>query len=93
MKFKEDSYDNMPICDTCLTKIDYLPYRIVSLADKTDIPKICHFHYFYPCWDLDLFFQRYSDDQIVSVAFSFDENILERPWIIKNMKHNFELWK
>jgi hypothetical protein len=93
MKHNKEYSNDMPVCDTCLAKIDYLPYRIVSLADKTDIPKIRHFHYFYPCWDLDLFFQRYADNQIVSAAFSFDENILEKPLIIKNMKHNFELWK
>jgi DNA modification methylase len=69
MKHNKEYSDDMPVCDTCLAKIDYLPYRIVSLADKTDILKIRYFHYFYPCWDLDLFFQRYTDNQIVSAAF------------------------
>jgi len=88
---KEDGED-MPICDTCMSKIDSTPYRIVSLADGTDIPKVCHFHYFYPCWDLDLFFQRYTDNQIISVGFSCDREILEKPLIVRNMKQNLDLW-
>jgi len=91
MKYEKEHSD-MPICDTCLEQIDYLPYRIVSLADKTDIPKMRYFHYFYPCWDLNLFFQRYTDSQIISVAFSCDVNILENPRIVRNMKQNLDLW-
>lgn len=49
MKHDKENSEDMPICDTCLSKIDSVPYRVVSLADKTDIPKTRHFHYFYPC--------------------------------------------
>lgn len=90
---KDESLQYMPICDTCLSKIEFLPYRIASIADKSDIPKVLHFHYFYPCWDLDLFFQRFVDHKIISLAFSYDEKILEKPLIIRNMKHNLDLWE
>ncbi len=86
------SYQDMPVCDTCLSKIDFLPYRIVSVADKTDIPKVLHFHYFYPCWDIDYFFQKFIDHKIISLAFSYDENILKTPLIVRNIKNNLDLW-
>ncbi|AFS80370.1 hypothetical protein NKOR_02360 [Candidatus Nitrosopumilus koreensis AR1] len=84
--------DDMPVCNTCLSRIESLPYRIVSLADHYDIPRVLHFHYFYPCWDLDLFFQRYVDHKIISLAFSCDVKTLEDPLIIRNMKNNADLW-
>jgi len=86
-------YDDMPVCSTCLSKIEFLPHRIVSLTDQNDIPIVLHFHYFYPCWDIDLLFQRYVDHQITSLAFSCDEKILENPLIIRNMKNNLDLWE
>lgn len=93
VKYIKEDHDDMPICETCRSKIEFLPYRIVSLADHEDIPKVLHFHYFYPCWDLDLLFQRFIDHKIISLAFSCDEKILENPLIIRNMKNNPDLWE
>ncbi len=89
---ESESYQDMPICDTCLSQIDFLPYRIVRVADKTDIPKLLHFHYFYPCWDIDYFFQKFIDHKIMSLAFSYDEKILDTPLIVRNIKNNLDLW-
>jgi hypothetical protein len=90
--FKEEDHEDMPTCVTCMAKIEFLPYRIISLADQSDIPKVLHFHFFYPCWDLDLIFQQFVDHEIISLAFSCDEKILENPLILRNMKKNLDLW-
>jgi hypothetical protein len=88
------SQDNgsRPDCIVCKKEIEFEPYRMISLVDKSGIPSVLHFHYFSPCWDLNRFFYEHMDDQIISLAYSCDESILERPKIIRNMRNNLDLW-
>ena len=86
-------YDSeMPTCTTCKTQIEFLPYRIVTLEHNSSEIKVLHFHYFAPCWDLDQFFVNHVNDKIVSLAYSYDSEILKKPMILRNIKNNLDLW-
>lgn len=77
---------------TCKTRIEFLPYRIVTLEQDNSEIKVLQFHYFAPCWDLDEFFANHVNEKIVSLAYSYDNEILKKPMILRNIKNNFDLW-
>jgi len=82
----------MSICGTCKKQIEFLPYRIVTLEDKSSQIRVLHFHYFAPCWNIDDFFQFHVNEKIVSLAYSYDEKMLKQPMILKNLERNLNLW-
>lgn len=82
----------MPICATCKKKIEFLPYRIVTLEDYATKISVLHFHYFAPCWDLEQFFVNHVNERIVSLAYSYDSEILKKPMMLRNIKNNLDLW-
>jgi len=87
------SFDyDMPICETCRTTIEFLPYRIVFLENKDLEIDEFDFHYFSPCWSIDDFFQFHEDEKIVSLGYSYDRSILNRPMVFRNLKNNMDLW-
>ena len=84
--------EEMPFCDTCKTKIEFLPYRIATLESTDSGIHVLHFHYFAPCWDLDQFFVNHVDEKIVSLAYSYGIDIIKKPMILRNIKNNLDLW-
>lgn len=84
----------IPICNTCKTKLDDNPYRVIVLKDNEGEPIVIYFHYFFPCWDIDLVSQRFPDSTIVDAGFSVEfQNISKNIKKIKNLKQNEELWE
>ncbi|QUC64237.1 hypothetical protein NsoK4_07280 [Nitrosopumilus sp. K4] len=84
--------EDMPVCDTCKRQIEFLPYRIVTVEDNDMRIWVLHFHYFFPCWDLDYFFQNHANDKIVAMAYSCDADIIKNPMVVRNYKQNMDLW-
>ena len=62
------------------------------MVNKQGTPKVVHYHYFFPCWDIDLFFQDFSDHRIISIAYAYDPRILQNPKKLRNLKNNLDLW-
>lgn len=89
---KIEEIEEMPICNTCKSQIDFLPYRTVTIKNHNFRIKELYFHYFFPCWDMNYFMQSHEDCRIVSVGFSCAAKILEKPLIIRNMEKNLDLW-
>ena len=84
--------NEVPVCYTCKREIEFLPCRIVNLEDNDYNFNSVYFHYFFPCWDPDYFIQTFGKCVIVSSGFICDEQILEKPLIVKNLEKNMDLW-
>jgi len=81
------------ICETCNCPIGEYPSRFLIVKDKIfEKHKMLHFHYFFPCWDVDYIIQNLSEYEIFKAGFSCDQSILKSPKIISNMKKNLSLW-
>lgn len=82
----------MPICATCNCKIQDNTSRVISIVDKLGSPIVLHYHYFFPCWDLDLFCQVYPYHKIISAGYICESKILQNQKQLRNMKNNMDLW-
>ena len=84
----------IPICNTCKTGFDDTLYRVLILKDKEGEPIVVYFHYFFPCWDIDLVADKFPDCEIIEAGFRINaECILKNIDQIKNLKQNSDLWK
>ncbi len=79
-------------CTTCNCEIQDSFSRVINTVDKSGNLIALHYHYFSPCWDLDLFCQAYPHHRIASAGFSFDSKVLPNPKQLRNMKKNLDLW-
>ena len=82
----------MPVCDTCKSQIDFLPYREVRIETKSSEIKTMYFHYFFPCWDLTNPNLINNEWKKISYGFTYDEKILDTLLVIRNMERNCDLW-
>lgn len=80
------------VCDTCNEEIDSEISRILIMQDKDGGPRLLCFHFFFPCWDLNLLCQKYPYLIINKLGFSFPENITMEEKSIKDMQENLEFW-
>ena len=81
------------ICETCNSSIEEYPSRFLIVKDRVfEKHKMLHFHYFFPCWDVDYILQNLSEYEIFKAGFNCDESMLKNPKTIANMKKNFSLW-
>ena len=87
-----DETDIMPVCDTCKSQIEFLPLREVLIEDCNFKKKMLYFHYFFPCWDFQYFINSYPEQKIISSGFLWGSEILEKPYMIKNIENNLDLW-
>jgi hypothetical protein len=62
------------------------------MQDKDGGPSLLCFHFFFPCWDLNLLCQKYPYLIINKLGFSFPENITMEEKSIKDMQENLEFW-
>ena len=83
-----------PVCDTCEKRFDDMPYRVIVLKDKEGEPIVVYFHYFFPCWDVNLLSDKFPDCKIVDIGFNLDtKDIPKNANKLKNLKQNFDLWQ
>jgi hypothetical protein len=79
------------VCDTCKEEIPDIS-RVLLMRDKDGGPRLLCFHYFFPCWDMELLVQRYPNLKIDKVTFSVPENILMKQSSIEDLQRNHNLW-
>jgi hypothetical protein len=79
------------ICDTCRMRIDFLPSRVLILRNKDGYRLLLNFHYFFPCWDFELFCQKYKDCEIIHAGFIYDSDEFNVQ-TLKNITQNEYLW-
>jgi len=78
-------------CDTCKEEIPDIS-RVLLMRDIDGGPRLLSFHYFFPCWDMDLLCQQYPNLAIDRIGFSIPKNIRMKESSIKDMRANIELW-
>jgi hypothetical protein len=79
------------VCDTCKEEIHDIS-RVLIMRDKDGGPRLLCFHYFFPCWDMQLLCQQYPNLIIDMVRFSIPENISMKESSIKDIQENIEMW-
>jgi len=62
------------------------------MRDRDGGPHLLCFHFFYPCWDMNLLSQQYPNLKIDRIGFSFPENMVMNESSIKKIQTNCELW-
>jgi len=79
------------VCNTC--KEDILDIsRVLIMRDIDYGPRLLCFHFFFPCWDMELLCQQYPNLKIDRVGFSFPEKMAISENSIRKMKTNQKLW-
>ena len=79
------------VCDTCKEEIPDIS-RVLLMRDIDGGPRLLCFHYFFPCWDMELLCQQYPNFTIDRAAFSIPENIQLKEDSIKDLQANTDLW-
>ena len=79
------------ICDTCREEIPDIS-RVLLMRDKDGGPRLLCFHYFFPCWDMDILVQRYPNLKIDRVTFSVPENPSMKQSSMEDLQRNQNLW-
>ena len=83
---------NPCVCETCHAMINDDLQRFCIMRDIDDNPIFLNFHYFFPCWDFNLFCQKYSNLKFITAGFSFDEKFQTNSNFTRQLKSNLELW-
>jgi hypothetical protein len=79
------------VCSTCKEEVTDIS-RVLLMRDKDGAPRLLCYHYFFPCWDMELFCQQYPNFIIDKAGFSIPENIQMKENSVKDMQENLELW-
>ena len=90
-------FQNMCICHnfSLVPHISYLCdnlYRFCILRDIDDNPRVLYFHYFFPCWDFDLFCQKYTTFHLDKVGFICNEEFTSDSKYLKHLQSDLETW-
>jgi len=80
------------VCSTCKKDIDSEISRFVITHNKDWGPRLFCFHFFFPCWDWELFCQKYPNLIIEKAGFSFPEKMMMKEDSINDMQKNPEYW-
>ena len=80
------------ICDTCHEEITDDLSRFFILNDVDCNPHVKFFHWFSPCWNIENFFQKYSNLKIIKIGYDVDENTYKNPQFVKQLKSDLKLW-
>ncbi len=62
------------------------------MRDRDGGPRLLCFHFFFPCWDMELLCQQYPNLIIDKTGFSIPENIEMKKSSLNDMEKNIEFW-
>jgi hypothetical protein len=79
------------VCSTCKEEIIDIS-RVLIMRDRDGGPRLLCFHFFYPCWDMELLCQKYPNLIIDRTGLSFPENLVMSKSSIKKIQKNQEFW-
>ncbi len=79
------------VCSTCKVEITDIS-RVLIMRDVDGGPRLLCYHFFYPCWDMELLCQQYSELVIDRVGFSIPENMPIKQSSINDLQTNENLW-
>ena len=79
------------VCSTCKEEIVDIS-RVLIMRDRDGGPRLLCFHFFYPCWDMELLCQKYPNLIIDRTGLSFPENLVMSKSSIKKIQKNQEFW-
>ena len=79
------------VCSTCKVEIPDIS-RVLLMRDIDGGPRLLCFHYFFPCWDMELLCQQYPNLVIDRIGFSIPENIQMKQSSIEDLQRNQDLW-
>ena len=77
-------------CETCNEEIGLNISKILILKDKDGGRKFLSFHFFFPCWDIDLLCQKYPNMTIDRTGFSFPQGMSISEDAISKIKKSLE---
>ena len=79
------------VCDTCKEEIPNIS-RVLLMRDVDGGPRLLCFHYFFPCWDMELLCQQYPNFVIDKAGFSIPENMSIKESSLIEMQSNLDYW-
>jgi hypothetical protein len=79
------------VCDTCKEEIPNIS-RVLLMRDIDGGPRLLCFHYFFPCWDMELLCQQYPNLVIERAMFSIPENISIKENSLIEMQSSVDYW-
>ena len=79
------------VCNTCKCELDSEICRILITRNINREPQFFSFHFFFPCWNIDDFCQKYPNLTIDTVNFSILENSMSENGI-KDLQSNQSYW-
>jgi len=81
------------LCPKTAKRISFEDRIHLSWEENTKhYSRLLCFHYFFPCWDMQLLCQQYPNLIIDMVRFSIPENISMKESSIKDIQKNLEMW-
>ena len=84
--------DQLFKCDTCKTEIVDNLCRFCIMRDIDDNPRVLYFHYFFPCWDFDLFCQKYPTLYLDKAGFICNEEFTSDSKCLRYLESDLETW-
>ena len=93
MEINYEKYGNFGshVCSTCKKEIPDIS-RVLLMRDKDLGPHLLFFHFFYPCWDMELLCQQHPNLTIDQIGFSFPEGMKISEDSIHKIKSCPDLW-
>ena len=81
------------VCDTCKSEIGHEISRIILMRDIDGGPHLLCFHFFFPCWDMELLCQKYPNLIIDKLRFSLPKKMKLKKESLQDLQNNLNFWK
>lgn len=81
------------VCHTCKKEITSDLSRFLIMYNHDNAPRFFSFHFFFPCWNSEEFFTKYSNWTLARAGFSLSEEIPLSKKNVKNLQNNESFWE
>ena len=92
-KIPVQNFHKFPICETCKAPIEDSTFRFLIIQDEKLRQKQLSYHFFFPCWDVELLCQKYPNLIIDKLRFSFPKKMKLNNNSMQDLQNNFDFWK